>query len=382
MNFKIAGSCIKGTLTILKRAITIIAVGLAILLCVHCHGTQAVQLSQAGIDAKLAELKPLPKVHYYWPLLPELCNDRNSRRLYELARITHSLCVAGEWATAEQIDNCVYICARVNKTQPTIRSSLGVNFSPWHRRFGKELPPTDRGPTYHQEIRYFEERARLVKQWVEQSNAKYASDVNIGAITLDSERFHRKSADNAWNEGIREALDAIHTKAKSIFPDARIEWYGRGMIQVAGGTGWDKTSYWTGKEIKAPLSCSLYSVPEIERTRETFRRTCSLADQMSISDVTPWVALASGYRRGLVKSQYFDYDWSYDIIYSYQIGAELNIKWYADRPERFAPYDRAKIVVFYPPPFDKRVPDWGRHFIAYARGATGVKELKDLGYEE
>lgn len=171
-------------------------------------------------------------------------------------------------------------------------------------------------------------------------------------------------------------------KAESIFPDARIEWYGRGMIQVARDNGWDKTPYWTGKEIKAPLSCSLYTVPEIERTRETFHRTCKLADELGIEEVTPWVALAAGHRRGIKKSQYFDTDWSYDIIYSYLIGAELNIRWYGDRPERFAPYNRAKVIIFYPQPFNKQTPDWGRHFIAYVRGATSVKELKDLGYEE
>ncbi len=363
----------------MPKRITPITIAVVILLsCRQCCSAGKIQLSEAEIDAKLLALKPLPKVHYYWPVSTEI----SDWRLYELARITHSLCVSGDWVKQEHIDKCVYICARVNKTGPSIETSLGINFSPWHRRFGKNLPPTDRGPTYWKEIRYFEERAQLVKQWIEQSNKKYGSDVKIGAITLDSERFKKKTGNEAWNKGMREALDAIHIKASSIFPGARIEWYGRGVAHSAGRTGWDKSRYFTGKEIKAPLSCSLYSISEIERTRETFRRTCKLADQMGISDVTPWVALASGYRRGLDKMQHWDFDWSYDIMYSYLIGAELNIKWYGDRPDRFAPYNRAKIIIFYPPPFDKRVPDWGRHFIAYVRGATGVKELKDLGYEE
>jgi hypothetical protein len=365
------------------KIIMLFAVSAAVLLAsVQCDGVGMVRLSEAEINVKLFALKPLPKVHYFWPIAPELLNDRNNRRLYELARITHSLCVSGEWVTKQQIDNCVYTCARVNRTGPSIKASLGVNFSPWHRKFGKKLPPTDRGPTYREEIYYFEERMRSVRQWLEQSNKKYKSNVKIGAITLDSERFQKKAADKVWNEGMREALDAIHIKARSILPGARIEWYGRGMLQVSRGDGWDKTPYWTGKEIKGPLSCSLYTVPEIERTRETFHRTCKLADQMGISDVTPWVALAAGYRRGLTKSRYWDKDWSYDIMYSYLIGAELNIKWYGDRPERFAPYNRAKVIVFYPPPFDKRAQDWAKHFIAYVRGATGVKELRDLGYEE
>jgi hypothetical protein len=368
----------------MSKIVKLFAVSVAALLISgQCGGANSVQLSEADIDAKLSVLKPLPKVHYFWPLNPELLNDRSNRRLYELARITHSLCVQGEWATKEQIDNCVYTCAGVNKNAPVIKSSLGISFSPWHRKFGKELPPTDRGPTYQEEIHYFEERARLVRHWVEQSNENYHSDVKISAILLDCERFHVLQNNEKWNEAIRENLDIIHIKAQSIFPEARIEWYGRGIVRTSGGNGWTQTPYWTGKEIKAPLSCSLYSVPEIEGMRETFRRTCKLADELGIEEVTPWVALASGYRRGLKGlNQYFDYDWLYDIIYSYQIGAELNVKWYGDRPERFAPYNHAKIIIFWPPPFDKRTPGWPRHFIAYVRGATGVEKLDDLGYEE
>jgi hypothetical protein len=374
--------CIKMECDAPKRIVPIITAAMTLLLCRQCSSASMVRLSDTEIDAKLSALKPLPKVHYSSPLKSDILDNKNNQRLYELVRIMHSVCVWGEWTTAEQIDNCVYTCARVNKTNPEIKASLAITFSPWHRRFDKNLPPTDRGPTYRKEIDYFEERALLVKKWVEQSNKKYGSDVKISAIFLDCERFYVSPDDEKWNEAIRENLDAIHIKTKAIFPEARIEWYGRGMVQASDGDGWAKTKYWTGKEIKAPLSCSLYSIPEMELTRETFRRTCKLADQMGISDVTAYVALAAGYRRGLKKAQYFDMDWQYDIIYAYRIGAELNIKWYGDRPERFAPYNRAKIISLYPPPFDDRSPDWARYFIAYVRGATEVEYLEDLGYME
>jgi hypothetical protein len=368
-----------------ERMTTIIALVTVILIFGQggqCGGAGPPQLSEAEIDSKLFALKPLPKVHYYWWLPVGFLEDRENRRLYELARITHSLCVSGEWTKEQQIDNYVYICARVNKTKPAIKASLGINFSPWHRRFDKKLPPTDRGPTYWKEIAYFEERARLVEKWIEDSNKKYHSDVKVGAIILDCERFVTKKDDKAWNEGMREALDAIHLKAQSVFPDSRIEWYGRGITRAPSGDGWVKTGYWTGKEIMPSLSCSLYSLPEIECMRETFRRTCKLADESHVQDVTPYVALAAGYRRGLTKYHYFANNWSYDIIYSYKFGAELNIKWYSDRPEWFAPYSRAKVIYFYPRPFNTHTPDWARHFIAYVRGATRVQDLKDLGYEE
>ncbi len=134
-----------------KQVMPIIIAAAVLLTCQQCCCASAVQLSEAEIDAKLFELKPLPKVHYSTPVSPELSNQR----LYELARITHSLCVSGEWTKQEHIDKFVYICARVNKAKPAIKASLAINFSPWHRRFDKKLPPTDRGPTYWKEIDYF-----------------------------------------------------------------------------------------------------------------------------------------------------------------------------------------------------------------------------------
>lgn len=329
----------------------------------------------------LFDLKPLPKVHYSWGLGGQL-KGGDERILYELARITHSLSIAGEWGGEDKIEKCVYICARVNKSNPKIPCSIGVNYSPWHRKFGKDLPPTDRGATYYAELDYFNDRMRKVKGWVARANAKYKSDVKVGAVLLDSERFHVRANDKTWNEGIRQALDEIHIRAVSIFPKARIVWYGRGVAHIEGGNGWAKTNLFTGKEIKSSLSCSIYIVPEVERMQETYRRTAKLADEMGIENVMPWVALASGYKRGLKKTFYWESNWDYDLIYSYKIGAALNVSWYAARPERFAPYNRAKVIAFYPAPFDVRAPAWGKHFIAYVRGATGVKDLTDIGFDK
>jgi len=340
-------------------------------------------LPYRDIESKLLKLKPLRKVHYSWKIESGgLLDEGNSRLLYEYARITHALSVCGEAVTEEQIDKCVYNCARVNKTKPKIPCSIGINYSPWHRKFGKDLPPTNRGPTYYAEISHFKERLSKIKQWLTKANEKYKTDVQVTALLLDSERFHKKAGDNQWNEGMRGALDAIHSTAKSVFERARIEWACRGIHRTWDGDGWEQTLYFTGKEIKAPLSCSLYTVPEIERMRETFRRTCALADKMEIEDVTPYVALASGYRRHPVKGQKWSRDWDYDLVYSWMLGAELNNPWYAQRPVRYAPYNRAKVVVLSPAPFYKRTPAWEKHFVAYVRGADNVSDLTDLGYEE
>jgi len=363
--------------------ITSIIMSVAVLLtCCQCNGSESVKLSEAEIDAKLSALKPLPKVHYSYSWIGGgILDDPHSRRLYEYARITHALTFWGQSTSRKQFNNCVYTCARINKTRPEIPACLAACFNPWHRKFGKDLPPTNRGPSYYEEIQYFTERMKLIKEWLAEENQKYGSNVKLTAILLDCERFHVKRGDERWNEGMREALDAIHIKARSIFPNARIEWYGRG-IKAFGGYRWGKRTEFTGREIKAPLSCSLYTLPELHRMRETYRRTCKLADELGIEDVTPWVALGAGYRRSIGNKQKYVSDWPFDIIYSYQMGAELNIKSYSDRPDMYAPYDRAKVVIFYPPPFNPATPDWSRQFIAYVRGATGVKVLKDLGYEE
>ena len=109
--------------------------------------------------------------------------------------------------------------------------------------------------------------------------------------------------------------------------------------------------------------------------RETFRRTYELALKHGVGEVTPWVALASGYRRRLIKSKTWDHDWDYDLIYSWQLGREVNTAWFGDRPDRFAPWDAARLVIFWPAPFDSRTPAWGKHFVAYVRGAMGVNVL-------
>ena len=348
---------------------------------VQCYGAKTNE-NPLDIEAKLRALKPLPKVHYSFSLPKELMEPQNSGVLYELARITHSLSLSGEWCTKERVEACIRTCQKVNDTKPDIKASLAINFCPWHEKFGKNLPPTDKGPTHKEELEFFVSRLKTIRQWVEESNKKFGSAVTVSALLLDSERFYAQDSNTSWNNAIRDNLDQIHKLGLSIFPEARIEWFGRGVRRSWGGDGWGKMPYFTGKEIKAPLSCELYSIPEPERTQETYRRTCTLADELGIREVTPWVALASGFRRGLVKKQYWDFDWNYDIIYSYETGSELNIPWFAERPKRFAQYDRAKVVIFYPPPFDKRVPGWATHFIAYVRGATGVEDLSDLGWKE
>lgn len=337
---------------------------------------------EGQIDDQLIELKPLPKIHYSFGVHPQLIDEGTNPHLFHYIRIARAISVDGAHVTAKQIGNCVLACREVNRIAGGVPASMAAVFSPWHYRFKKGLPPMDRGNEYHAELNFIQSRLEFIKKHLGFYNKTYRSSIRLSAILLDCERFREVAGDRKWNQAMREKLDIIHKMALSAFPKARIEWYGRGVSRVWRGNGWDKTAYFTGKEVLPSLSCSLYSLPEIERTRETFRRTCQLADNLGVWAVTPWVALGAGYRRGVKKAQFFDRDWQYDVVYAYLIGAELNMKWYGDREERFAPYNRAEVVVFYPPPFSRKTPAWGKFFVAYVRGATGVKNLDDLGFSE
>ena len=180
-----------------------------------------------------------------------------------------------------------------------------------------------------------------------------------------------------WNRAITAKYDAAYDIVRAIFPNARIEWYARGAVQPgASPTGWSQANYFALDEQGETFGCSLYQVPEIGYTREIFRRTAENAKKHGCDEVTPWIALASGYRRRPDKYHEWSHDWNYDLIYSWKLGAEVNHAWFggSERQERFAPWNKAKVAIFYPEPFG-RSPHWGEHFVAYVRGAHLIKVL-------
>lgn len=314
---------------------------------------------------ELRELKPLPKVHYSWGLAREMLGDRDNEVLYELARITRSLSVVGESVTAAQIDNCVYVLSKINAMNSGIPTSIGVNYSPWHREFRQDLESPIPAlynftifnhPSYNAEIEKFVERLTLIRQWVHQSNQKYGSNIDVGAILLDCERFYRRDNDPYWNANMRKALDAIHTEAVALFPDARIEWFGRGKNRY-NRRDYTQSHYYTGAEVRTTVSFSCYNLPDTQYVETLLQKNLEYADSFTpnVEELTPWVALASGYKGG----QWMN-DWDYGTTYSSQMGARLH--------RSDIPYSRVGVVVFYPRPFNSQTPAWGKHFVAYCKG--------------
>lgn len=331
--------------------------------------------SRTEILEALKSLKPLPKVHYSWPLPNDILEGAADPLLQEYVRLTHAVSISGEWATLKHVSTAVRVCKAVNLQSSGRPASIAINYSPWHREFDKELPATDVGPTYHAELARFRMRLETIRQWLSDANREYETSINVSALLLDTERFVARRDDKTWNQAITAKYDAIYEIALDVFPQARVEWYGRGIQESANAEGWSPFPWNTFENKTAAFSCSLYRLPEISVMRETFRRTLDLARQYHGAEVTPWVALASGYRRQIEKFQVWDDNWDYDLVYSWMLGAELNDPWYSQNPERFASWSAAKVVVFYPAPFNSKSPAWGRHFVAYVRGANGVKSL-------
>ena len=312
----------------------------------------------------LKALKPLPKIHYTWPIQTQVSLNPNDPRLFHYVRITHAFCLSTYWTSPKEIGSAVITCRAVNSTGPSIPATIAIWWSPWHYKFGDDRPPTDFGPSHQAEIEFFREKHALAKRWHAEANARHNAEVRISTLLFDSEQFAVKPGDDEWNDAMTRKYNEIYDVAKEMFPDAQVIWYARGL-----------SSRFTLKEKGDAVSCDLYRVPDIEDMRKDFRRTVRVADRLGVKQIIPFVALASGYRKTADAKWRFDFGWNYDLRDSWQIGAELNDPWYGDRPDEYAPWHKATAVNFYPHAFDKRSPYWAQHFVAYVRGAHDIKEL-------
>ena len=337
---------------------------------------RAAPASESQLVSWLSALAPLPKVHYSWPIALELHPEE---LLTQYARITHALSISGRYTKASAIDRAVAIFGQVNATSPDIPASLAINYSVWHQKFRADLPPTDTGPSHDEELAFLRENFARVRDDLGAANTAHKTDIKVTAILFDAERFYiTPYACDRWNRAIVKKYNAAHTIAKEIFPQAKVYWFARGAVHPsASQTGWTEVRHFTLAEQGDGAMCALYRVPEIEVTRETFRRTVARAAQYGITEVNPWVSLAAGYRRQVDQFHTYAKDWNYDLIYSWMLGREINRPWFGEpeRHARFAPWNAAQIVAFYPAPFHPATPHWGQHFVAYVRGANLVKEL-------
>lgn len=329
----------------------------------------------------LSGLRPLQKPHYSWEIAPAVLNSRGEH-LYQYVRITRSVPVSLRWATRAQVDAAVELALRATAAEPQARpATLTLQSAPWHPDLEGKVPttnPKDRcgdpsydGPEVARHLRWTMQRIDLLKQWI-------TGRVPVGAILYDCECW-RASGDPEHDAAMAAKHATYFRLLSSAFPGVPVICWCRGSSTPShSDTGWREARYFTLREPIDHFSCYLDCLSDPTLTRATFKRTCANADKHGIHVVIPWVALGTGPRytfRGWERSPKAHLDPEYPVIHSWLFGAEVNQDWYAERPERFAPWNRAPCVVFYPPAFDPRIPQWGKHFVAYVRGAQDVKEL-------
>lgn len=314
----------------------------------------------------LRSLGKLPKVHYSWPLPKDMLTPGNET-LAEYARITQAVTVDGYWLNRSLVEAAMLACKATG-------ASLAIAYSPWIRVF-QGNDPLKINHEHVGELTAFWDRLFAIRQWLGELNDQHSAAVSVSAVVLDAERF-RVSTDQNRNDAITLKHDCFYCIGKSLFPAAQVIWYDFGAIKPGpSDTGWGRAPYHTVETLHDSYSVSLYRLYDRGTTREMFRRTVKTAEAGLCDRVIPWVALASGYRLQPDGKETFDFDYQYDPIESWQLGREINIAWFGDRPKRFAPWHAADCVVFWPAPFDARSPHWAEHFTAYVLGATGLKRI-------
>jgi hypothetical protein len=316
-------------------------------------------------------LRPLRKVHYSWPIAAQWLTP-GSPVLRELARVTGALSIRGETATADQVEALVVASKEAAKQADGRSPVIGINYSPWHRRFGARLPGTDTGPTAIAELELFKQRLGAIKQALANANAKHDANIEARALLLDSERFSVAEGPSRQTAAIIAKYDEIYDIAKRYFPHSRVHWYARGAFHRAGAdASWAMSPYFNLVEKGDSLACQVYEVPDAEGMRQACRRTVMLAKAEQSESVTAWIALGAGYERQAGRARWiFDYD--YDQRESWQLGWSVNLR--SRRRDSDDPWSAVDTVVLYPSPLDARSPATFEHFIAYARGATGEED--------
>ena len=263
---------------------------------------------------------------------------------------------------------------------------VAVEYSPWYKMFPGSDPRVT-GADEQAELDCYNQKLSDLKAWLPVSGPG-----SLGAVLLDSEKFHyTSSSSDEYKEALTRKHDLIYDATRLAYPssDVRIEMYDRGAIKKNDvQSEWTPVTAYTLQEKGESLNVALYVVPEVWNMRESFKRTVDLAQAMSgwkgvNIPVTPWIELGGGHRRQASHSVTYmnDYAWDYDRTCSWQLGNEVNNPWYGDRPDRYAPWNAAEVIAFYPSVFDTRGLPAGpdgksthvmEHFVAYVRGANGL----------
>jgi hypothetical protein len=288
----------------------------------------------------LSDMKPLSKVHWPYGLNAQhLAAPTDDVR--QVLRVCGGVGLQLHLLTDAQLAQAVGLARELSLP-------ACVHWSPWQERRVKTGTPAE----LIADVALFERQIAKVA----------ATGIEVRAVFFDDERT------SLAPDSMLHWRGCLYRIAKSAYPSASVEWYDYGGIRPANNdSGWGQTSHLLGVPTDA-WAVSLYRPGELEIQRGAYRRTCAAAP--AEMPVTPWISLGAGYRLATETYQTWLMHWPYESSYDALLGREINgIDWYSARPERFAPWKRARHVVLYPPPLDPRVPAWLDHFEAYAVGA-------------
>ncbi len=327
------------------------------------------------LESDLARLPNLTKTHYSWPVP----NDLPEGVIREFMRITNAYSIRGESHVGNQRAQLKLTLEKVNRIAKGMRHSnknripsIAINYSVWHHKFPKDVAPFQNRVQHRAELELLRENFSFVSQTLKELERTQGYAVPVSAILFDSERFRSKSGlfGSSWNSAIAEKHTAAFELAKAIFPNARIEWYGRGCWRFNGLIKeWRRSRSLTLKEPGLSYSCPLYTPPIRAEMLESLVRTTIFASQNRVPQVTPWISLASGYKPEGDGRRKWVFDWKYNTSHSWWLGKTVNYDRTWKSPLHPEVKNSASIVILYPEPFG-RAPDWATHFGAYVNGAT------------
>ena len=325
--------------------------------------------------AEIDELKTLPalqKIHYSWPVYDEQL-IAPTPELKEVFRICRAIPVG-----STNSDEAIKAAGAMTRSNGGLK--LAVNYSPWPAHRCPTSAPASGEPTMWAEVAYWANRCKEIKV------ALGIFSASVGAVLIDDERW--TGTDN--NIIMVPFRNAIYSISKHAFPNAIVEFYGYGYIGPAAGanaqgvvTGWsDGKGLFTltaDEKCSDSYMVSLYCISQEYRSQDSFRKTVAIAGD---KPVIPWISLNCGYKPQSDSFHVWTDNWDYGLEWANRFGAQINSPWYWQYPLRYAPWDKATHVCFYPScpsggPLKTRL-KWITYFIAYCRGAMGNLCVDDL----
>ena len=272
------------------------------------------------------------------------------------------------------------------------------------------------GQALRDELACYKASLATADKYLRAANQQLGSDVVFSAMLFDQEYFgvhyifeqpdnqsgfgdmhYHLNSTRAKIDAVNHGNDAVYNATLQAWPHATIDQYQRGSIwqtvgdktrgcdfhqcswesrahglwcgtTVAGKKGEGNAdvvpcgqTYYSLEERGTALSTNVYSVGhDFQVIREAFNRTVNSARAMGLSPplVTPWVWLGGGTKRVVANfgGGANDEKWNYELINSWTLGLEINQPYYGQHPVRFAQWDAAQRVAFYPSMFGRNVP--------------------------